>query len=158
MAAIGVLVLGFFVVFGWAIWSRSRPRPAAAPVPHDDGPLHLEGEGDYEFDVVGEGHYQAALSEICGGKCEEGHELEVTAELRLEPDNAYDPNAVAVLIEGRLVGHLPREGAAMFSDVARRKGGGRRITCAAMIVGGWSRQRRGTIEEGSFGVKLDLDL
>ena len=33
--------------------------------------------------------------------------LEVT--LRREPDNAHDPNAVAVVLSGRAVGHVPRD-------------------------------------------------
>ena len=75
-------------------------------------------------------------------------------ELRPEPSNPYDPNAVRVLIRGRLVAYLCREDAIRFGEemaAAGRPGEGAR--CAAKIVGGW---RTNQYDEGYFGVRLGI--
>jgi hypothetical protein len=115
-------------------------------------PVHLPpGE---PVEVKGEASYQRALSEICGGKCEQGHSLPVQAELAPEPDNAYDPNAVKVIVGRRLVGYLSRANALAYRDAMQHLvRTGRTGTCAATVVGGW---RRGTDDEGMFGIWLDL--
>lgn len=135
------------------IWLANR-QPKRQPKPAVAAGLQVEfdGDGDYETDVVGESHYQDALSEICGGKTEAGHERECQATLKPEPENPHDANAVGVWIEGRKVGHLARSMAVGFSD-AMRKRGVAELTCGAVIVGGWAR-KSGT---GHFGVRLDLD-
>jgi hypothetical protein len=116
--------------------------------------LFLEGDHEFGFEVVGESKYQDALSNICGGHCEEGHEHECLAELVPEPDNPYDPNAVAVLIEGEKVAYLSRFDAKRYLDELARLGhAGDRASCDAMINGGWDRGGR---EKGYFGVELDL--
>lgn len=114
----------------------------------------LAGDGEYGFEVVGESHRQDALSAICGGPCEEGHEFYCVATLRPEPSNPHDRNAVAVDVEGRHVAYLAREDAVDFLSEVRRLGVvGRRIECDAVINGGWDRGERGA---GHFGVELDL--
>lgn len=53
------------------------------------------------------------------------------AELRPEPDNAYDKRAVGVYVDGRKVGHLSREDARRHQSALlalRSQGSGR---CAA---------------------------
>lgn len=112
--------------------------------PHTD----LRPSGDFDFDVVGESNYQAELSAICGGHCEEGVEHECTALLVPEPTNPHDANAVKVVIEGRTIGYLSRQHAILYR---RRIGGAGR--CGALVVGGWD---RGNGDRGHFGVKLDL--
>lgn len=98
--------------------------------------------------VVGESHYQAALEELAGGKTAEGHMLACTADLVREPDNPHDPKAVAVFIQGRKVGYLPKGSAKRMV--------GDRATCAAQIVGGWRRREAGAWDEGHYGVEIDL--
>ena len=116
--------------------------------------LFLEGDHEFGFEVVGESKYQDALSNICGGHCEEGHEHECVAELVPEPDNPYDPNAVAVLIEGEKVAYLSRFDAKRYLDELARLGhAGDRASCNAMINGGWDRGGR---DKGYFGVELDV--
>lgn len=56
--------------------------------------LYIQGDGSFGYDIVGEASYQRALDHICGGKCEDGHALEVAAVLIEEPDNPVDPNAI----------------------------------------------------------------
>lgn len=111
-------------------------------------PVRIEGEGKFDFDIVGESYYQDALSRICGGKREDGHEHYCTAHLVAEPDNPYDRNAVAVYIEGHKVGHIPRAAAPRMAKSLR----GQTAAVDAVIVGGWRRAD----DEGSFGVKLDI--
>jgi hypothetical protein len=66
-----------------------------------------------------------------------------------DPTNPYDPNAVGIYIEGRRVGYLPRESAAVVAPrlAARRS----ECLVRAQITGGWS---RGGNDEGFFGVVL----
>lgn len=115
---------------------------------------HLEGDGSFDFDIVGESHYQDALERIVGGRTDESVEFECLASLICEDDNPYDSNAVAVYINGYKVGHLARPVAAGFRDIQRRHGWvGQIVTADAIIVGGWDRGNRG---KGDFGVKLDI--
>jgi HIRAN domain len=99
--------------------------------------------GGLEVGVVGEGHYQDALSAIVGGKGPESVRIPTQATLVPEPDNPYDPNAVAVYIAGRKVGHLPRPAAQAFTPVGRRLAEQRQVgACSATITGGWDRPSR----------------
>jgi len=146
--------------FGAALWvlarafgmGRTRPAARAAAV------HQLEGDGDFETEVVGESYYQDALAEIAGPKTQAGVDLDVKARLVPEPDNPHDANAVAVYIQGRKVGHLPRDMAAEWVAILTRRGDPQRIVeVDANITGGWRRERRdGSISEGAFGVALDI--
>ena len=98
--------------------------------------------------LTGESHYQAALIEIAGpptaGVVRFRTEL---AWLVPEPENVYDPNAVAVHIEGRHVGYLPRELASTHSAAIASLGGdGKPVGCKAEIRG-----------SGPYGVELYFD-
>lgn len=112
------------------------------------------GRGSPSFEIVGESHYQAALEDICGPKCEEGYHYSCSANLIPEPTNSYDRNAIRVDIDGRTVGYLRRDDAAKFKeDMANLGKAGYPAACLAVIVGGWD---RGDGDEGHFGVKLDI--
>jgi len=117
-------------------------------------PLHIARGRGFTVEVAGEAHRQEALDGICGGKCEDGHNLETTAQLLLIDDNPYDPNAVGVFIAGELVGYIPRDAAPhVRAEVLRLSPDERPVTCDAKIVGGWD---RGDEDEGHYGVKLSL--
>jgi hypothetical protein len=104
--------------------------------------------------LVGEASYQEALDHICGGKCEEGHGQEVLAQLIFEDSNPYDSNAVAVLIDGKLVAYVPRDVASSLREsILRVNPQERPVTCDAMIVGGWLRSGG---DEGNYGVRLSI--
>lgn len=118
--------------------------------------VRLTGNGDYELDAVGESNYQKALLKIIGGKTEEGHHMEVEAILIQDDCNPYDNKAIAVSIEGEIVGYLSREHARQFRKLMAEAGGARSpAVCDALIVGGWN---RGGGDEGHFGVRLDLPM
>ncbi len=117
---------------------------------------NLPGPGTYEFDIVGESHYQDALEEICGEKSEESAEHHTEAILYLENDNPHDKQAVRVDIEGHIVGYLSRTDARAYRKQLKQLGHESLIcTCNAVIVGGWKRSKS---DEGNFGVKLDLPV
>jgi hypothetical protein len=155
-----LMQIGLLVVFGGVVWGLAqllgigRPaRSAPAAVVHE-----LEGDGDFETDVVGGSHYQAALAEIAGPKTEAGVDLEVKAQLVPEPDNPTDPQAVAVYIQGRKVGHLARDMAAQWVAIQARRGEtGQVVEVDANITGGWRQALQGGgVSEGAFGVTLDV--
>lgn len=112
--------------------------------------IGLAGNGRYRTEIVGESHYQAALTKIVGGRSRAGHDHQCVALLVPEPKNPHDRNAVGVLIDGMKVGHLSRLDAERFRlrdlDLVP-------LTCAAKVVGGW---RTNQHDSGHFGVKLDL--
>jgi hypothetical protein len=129
--------------------------PTARPMRGSDALKPIGLPGGRTIEVVGESHYQDALDEVCGGKCEDGYQLLCQAELRPEPHNEYDKNAVGVYVEGRKVGHLTRPEAKRLQPrlLSLRKQG-RLPQCGALITGGWY---RGPADEGHYGIRLDLD-
>ncbi|MFT4051593.1 MAG: HIRAN domain-containing protein [Microbacterium sp.] len=69
------------------------------------------------MDIEGEFARQDAIHHVIGRKPRLDEEIELTAlptELRPEPTNHYDANAVMVIINGWHVGYLPREIAAEY--------------------------------------------
>lgn len=69
--------------------------------------------------VVGESHYTDHIRSLLPDRIDtSGHErLAVPALLWPDPGNAYDTNAIAVVIDGGTVGHLPKEVAADYALV-----------------------------------------
>lgn len=113
----------------------------------------LKGPGLYNFDIVGESHYQNALSIICNGKTIDGHRKTVIAYLVCEDNNPYDNKAIRVDIDGMTVGYLNRQFAMEYRERLNEAGYSRiTMACNALIVGGWLRGK----DEGHFGVKIDL--
>ena len=76
------------------------PVPAGSSSPPASQPAAVMLSGGLEVGVVGESHYQNALTAIVGGKRPESVRIPTQATFVLEPDNPYDPNAVAVYIAG----------------------------------------------------------
>jgi hypothetical protein len=126
-------------LFGGSSGASRRPTEAAALPRLTSGGL---------FDVVGEASYQSALERISGGRGEFSAEHQCKAILAPEDGNPHDPNAVQVLIDGKVVGYLARAHAAEY----RQHVGAVSATCDAKIVGGWDDGE--TV--GSFGVKLKV--
>jgi hypothetical protein len=103
------------------------------------GPVVLEG--DELVRVVGTSHYQDALLELSGRDSDEEIRLEKLAAFVPEPDNPHDPNAIAIHIDGRLVGYLSRDENRRWLDVVT----GNDVAAEAMIAG-----RGGTTGLGVF--------
>ena len=102
-------------------------------------PLVLDG--DELVRVVGTSHYQDALLALAPREGDEEVRVEKLATLVREPDNPHDPDAIAVHIDGRLVGYLSREENRRWQDIARDH----EIGAEAMIAG-----RAGTTGLGVF--------
>lgn len=126
-----------------------EPAPTEALTPTSDDRKRVIIEvGLPGLKIVGESHYQEALEQIVGGRTEESADFEVDVSLIPENDNPYDPNAVAVEIDGETVGYLSKASAkkyrAKFGDHDSEE-------WPARIVGGWD---RGDGDRGNFGVQM----
>lgn len=104
--------------------------------------------------VVGESRFQDNLVAIFGPHGRQERRERAEAVLRPEPDNAHDPNAVAVYIKGLQVGYLPRAQAARVGR-AMASAGLASVKVRACSIGGW---RTNQHDEGSYGVVLALPL
>lgn len=102
--------------------------------------------GDYRPEVVGESHYQAAISRWVPQGADTREGVSVVLELVPDPKNPYDHDAVAVLIDGELVGHIDRDEARLVGAMLRKLGGGRALKCRGTIRGG---------ADYPFGVSID---
>lgn len=110
--------------------------------------------GAFGFEIVGESNYQAALKRLAGDHGDSSCRAEHQAELVPESDNQHDNMAVAVKINGLLVGYFSRDDARSFRRrLAQSSLSGKTTRCQAMIVGG------GVGRDGkaySYGVRLDI--
>jgi hypothetical protein len=100
--------------------------------------------------VVGESHYQETLQQLSQLFATIGRTERVfTVKLVPEPDNPYDPNAVAVVTEGDAkVGYLSRDVAKSYQKHLLQQPSV--VTCPAKLVGGQGSKR-------SIGVVLDFE-
>lgn len=126
-------------------------------IPRRDAPaftwqLH---EGDDDLEVVGESRYQQALWAACGGSPGDRVRHRIVAVLVPEPDNPHDGNAVAVWVDGAVVGYLPREVAARYVAGLRDRMTrcGAHVALSGVVVGG-GRRAHGP---GMLGVWLSHD-
>lgn len=96
----------------------------------------LGGQDDLE--VVGELAYQEALWRLSGGILGDRIRCHVVAVLVPEPTNPYDANAIAVQIDGQVIGYLPRATAQEYLPGLQRlisvRGG--YVALRGVIVGG----------------------
>jgi len=138
-----VVVLGFVL-----LRSNRKERPTSTG--------KIRGTGAFQFEIVGESHYQDNLEILCGGRTAESAEKRAVAHLILEDTNPHDSLAVRVDINDRTVGYLTRENARQYRQQIAKAGQPRLVgVCDALIVGGWYRSKT---DVGSFGVKLDLPV
>jgi very-short-patch-repair endonuclease/Mrp family chromosome partitioning ATPase len=104
-----------------------QPSAASAPI------------GWHDVEVVGESHHRPALRDVLLRRgLAPGVDLRVDVEATLvpEPDNAYDPNAVAVHVDGARVAYLARDVASRYqASIVALHRQGRSVTIRATIVG-----------------------
>lgn len=109
------------------------------------------GTGDFNVEVVGEQAYQDELRRLLQAT---GPERVVVVDVRPEPANKFDRNAVVVLSpQGRTMGYLPKDAMWIVQPVLAafvRANGGRAV-CLGHLVGG-------TVDKPMIGIWLDLDL
>jgi hypothetical protein len=113
------------------------------------------GGGYYFRDVVGESFHRGELLALAkrGPSDQRANgEVYVTAEVVPEPDNQYDPNAIAVRIGGHVVGHIAKD---RIPDVRKRIDKARelgRVGLEVPAVIGWDTEWK----DAPIGVRLDL--
>lgn len=116
---------------------------------------HITGPCRYEWEVVGESHYQEALSKIAGPKEKTAKEIFCKALIVPEPTNQYDKNACAIYINGLKIGYMERLDAKSYLSFLKSEGRKRTdvFSVDAEINGGWLDAK----SEGNYGVMLDLE-
>lgn len=126
-------------------WKGKAPKPT----------LHLEGNGNFDFPIVGEASYQKNIAKIAGPKQPNGVEIETKAIVFLDPFNRHDKEAVRIEIDGLIVGYLSRQDALQYRAWLKQNKLGK-ATCQvdAVITGGWLRAD----SEGYFGIRLDFTM
>ena len=130
-------------------------RAAAAPVQAGRSVSAVLLGGHDDLEVVGESFYQDVLWRLCSGTVGDRVRSGVVAVLVPEPANPYDPNAIAVQVNGEVVGYLPRATAQEYLPGLKRlmSAHGGYIALRGVIVGG------GYYDDGPgrLGVWLDHD-
>ncbi|MGZ9812620.1 HIRAN domain-containing protein [Pseudoroseicyclus sp. H15] len=115
--------------------------------------LRVRGDGHYLQEVVGESQYCASIRRAVGDPGGDGVDVRKTVTLEHQPHNAHDKNAVAVRLEGSIVGYLPRDDAAEWVEAQRAQAlSAIQVTASARIRGGWERPGD---DHGHFGVRID---
>lgn len=114
----------------------------------------LMGIGNFDLEIIGEAHYQAALEAICGPRVHNGINRFETAWLIMDDQNPRDKNAVRVEIRRKLVGYLSPEAAILYRQQLKARGTPKAHgQCQAVIRGGWvSSDGR----KGPYRVSLDI--
>lgn len=131
------------------------PADAGRPVWMVDGMSATLYSGDEDLEVVGESFYQDALWSIVG-RTPERVRVQGVAILIPEDGNQYDPDSVAVWMNGHKVGHLSRtDAAAMRQGIIEAVNiSGRAVALQGVIVGGGPRT---DARVGALGVWLRYD-
>jgi|UPI00037CB8C7 hypothetical protein len=101
--------------------SKSEPTPAAVPsssatpTPYiatkgtDSGITASDNADDYTYNVVGESFQHDHLVQlVMNHKAVETGSIFTSATLKLQSDNAFDPYAVMVIVEGLQVGYIAK--------------------------------------------------
>jgi hypothetical protein len=110
--------------------------------------------GRYPLEVVGESHYAEALKSLPLPKGASASVLLGNARLVHKPDNIYDPNAMAVLIDDRQVGFLSRDDAVTYHRAFESRGVEERTSICNVLV---SCSHLDT-DDPRFSVQLDVDF
>jgi hypothetical protein len=115
-------------------------------------PAQAQGsDEDYSFDVVGESFQRDHLVQLIKNhNAIEDGALYTTATLKLEPENAFDPTAVMVIVENLQVGYVPKSMSAEMTDYIKAKGS-RTLDVPARI--GWDTDS----PQPLVGVRLRMD-
>ena len=119
-------------------------------------PVFIEGDGQFQLDVIASPDHQNYLKSLCGGYSLRGSKLQVVAKLHYDNCNPEDKNAIRVVINGGTVGYLSPEHAMLFRERIRITGQeGIIVSCNAQVVGGrkfWFFRKTG------FSVRIDLPI
>jgi hypothetical protein len=143
-------VLGWFIALALAFGKKKGSDSDSTRV------AMLEGDGSFSFaDVVGESHYRENLVSIIQKAPREQRDVgEVfwDAVLMPEPNNPFDPRAIMVGIDGKVVGYIARDTTDVIHEAIRtvQEMGYTDMACRAVI--GWSPKEA----LPPIGVRLDI--
>lgn len=93
------------------LFSRKKQETKLAP---------LEGDGSFAFHAVGESHYMDAISSIIRSAPKDEQAVGRVTKLAVllpEPENPYDKRAIAIVIDGKKVGHVPKTDLDLLHEV-----------------------------------------
>jgi hypothetical protein len=141
--------------------TRRTFRPPAASGSTDVALWSRNGWAGQE--VVGVRAHLAALRSVVGHEHRsKGAEHRAVATLVSEPTNRFDPDAVAVYIDGQRIGYLPREDAQRYRPALDQIcASGRRPTVAARIWAAdyqdWDSDQDAAVTRFGAGVHVALD-
>lgn len=144
-----------FTALKWLAGHLFGARQHISSVSHSPPVDTITGPGNFEFEAVGESSYQAALALIAGPRDTQSKCIEVDAVLMPEPENPYDKNAVAVVVQSRIVAYLSKKDTSSYRRWMKLRGHDPQdcVIAKALIVGGWKNEKSGS--EGTYGIKLD---
>ena len=118
--------------------------------------VFIEGDGQYDLEVVGESHHQRHLNVLSERYSKKVSDRELIAKLHYENTNPHDKKAIRVVIDGGTVGYLSHKDARLLRKrIEKVKPEGLIISCDAEIMGG---KRVGFFKKTDFGVWLDLPI
>ena len=119
-------------------------------------PLFVDGDKEFDQEVVGESFYQKHLTTICGGVSKEKSRVSAIATVHYEDDNEHDKKAIRIDINGETVGYLSKPDALLYRKKVEKLGlKGIILSCNAAIIGG---QKTGRFSSTHFGVWLALPI
>jgi hypothetical protein len=107
--------------------NQPKPLPLRAGVPYepvlpDAAPaLHWNDGGRFMVEVMTESRYQPTLKALAGEHGEQAAAAQYVATLMPDDHNAYENEAVAVFIDGRMVGYLSQKASIKFRELLRKK-------------------------------------
>ena len=134
-------------------------RPSAGsytPVPAGEPVLHwADGGGRFAVEVLGESRYRDTIRHLAGEHGDAKADARHKALLLPDDANPYEDKAVAVFVDGRMVGYLaPKDALALRQRLARQEIPAALTSCDAAVRGGglWEGKRL------AYAVWLDLDL
>lgn len=162
--AISLLIIVATAAVVYAIIKTNPNQPKPLPLPTgvayepklpDSAPaLHWTDGGRFMVEVMNESRYQPALKALAGEHGDAAAAAPYVATLLPDDRNAYENEAVAVFIAGRMVGYLSQKAAVKFRELLRKKeAAGQLSTCDAQVRGGalWEGKRL------SYVVVLDVE-
>jgi hypothetical protein len=124
---------------------------AVSPTQTVDTQEQTGKEEEYTFDVVGESFQRDHLVQLIKKhNLTDSGELYTTATLKLEPENAFDPTAVMVIVEDLQVGYIPKSFSGEMTEYIKAKGG-KTLQVPARV--GWDRES----PQPLVGVRLKME-
>jgi hypothetical protein len=161
--AISLLIIVATALVVYAIIKTNPAKPMALPpmpatpyepkLPDAAPALHWSDEGRFLVEVVNESRYQGTLKELAGDHGDQPAKAPYLATLVPDDANPYESAAVAVFLNGRMVGYLSQKASLAFRANLRREEVADRVTtCDAQVRGG------GVWKDGRLSYVVVLDM